>query len=405
MNISLYIAKRYLISKSSQNAVNIINFVTFLVIVIGAASLFIVLSAFDGLKTLSLSFSNSFDPDLKAVSAGGKFFEFTENDKQSLLNIEGVADYSKEIEERIFLTFKQKNHIAYIKAVDSNYTNVTGVDSLLYYGSWIGKDPYQVVTGIGIANLLGLGINDYRNQLKILAPKPGKGSVTSGISGSNKPYNELSVSVSGVYAVNDELDKKFVFARLSTVQPLLEKNENQITGINFKIKPTATPSVVGAEIEKALDGKVKIKTRAQLNDTLYKMLNTENLAIYLIFTLVLIIALFNVVGAIIMMILDKKSNAATLYSMGVSIKNLKRIFFLQGLLVTTVGGITGIVLASILVWSQISLQWIKLTPSLAYPVEYNLMNVAVVFVTIFVLGFLASKIAANRVNKDIIAFN
>ncbi|WP_417443284.1 ABC transporter permease [Joostella sp.] len=405
MNISLYIAKRYLISKSSQNAVNIINFVTFLVIVIGAASLFIVLSAFDGLKTLSLSFSNSFDPDLKAVSAGGKFFEFTENDKQSLLNIEGVADYSKEIEERIFLTFKQKNHIAYIKAVDSNYTNVTGVDSLLYYGSWIGKDPYQVVTGIGIANLLGLGINDYRNQLKILAPKPGKGSVTSGISGSNKPYNELSVSVSGVYAVNDELDKKYVFARLSTVQPLLEKNENQITGINFKIKPTATPSVVGAEIEKALDGKVKIKTRAQLNDTLYKMLNTENLAIYLIFTLVLIIALFNVVGAIIMMILDKKSNAATLYSMGVSIKNLKRIFFLQGLLVTTVGGITGIVLASILVWSQISLQWIKLTPSLAYPVEYNLMNVAVVFVTIFVLGFLASKIAANRVNKDIIAFN
>ncbi|MCF8713560.1 ABC transporter permease [Joostella atrarenae] len=405
MNISLYIAKRYLISKSSQNAVNIINFVTFLVIVIGAASLFIVLSAFDGLKTLSLSFSNSFDPDLKAVSAGGKFFEFTENDKQSLLNIEGVADYSKEIEERIFLTFKQKNHIAYIKAVDSNYTNVTGVDSLLYYGSWIGKDPYQVVTGIGIANLLGLGINDYRNQLKILAPKPGKGSVTSGISGSNKPYNELSVSVSGVYAVNDELDKKYVFARLSTVQPLLEKNENQITGINFKIKPTATPSVVGAEIEKALGGKVKIKTRAQLNDTLYKMLNTENLAIYLIFTLVLIIALFNVVGAIIMMILDKKSNAATLYSMGVSIKNLKRIFFLQGLLVTTVGGITGIVLASILVWSQISLQWIKLTPSLAYPVEYNLMNVAVVFITIFVLGFLASKIAANRVNKDIIAFN
>ena len=239
MNIALYIAKRYLISKSSQNAVNIINFVTFLVIVIGAASLFVVLSAFAGLKTLSLSFSNSFDPDLKAVSTEGKYFDFTENDAQNLNKIEGIADYSKEIEERVFLTFKQKNHIAYIKAVDSNYTHVTGIDSMLYYGSWIGKDPYQVVSGIGVANLLGLGINDYRNPLEILAPKPGEGSIATGISGSQRPYNELSVTLSGVYAINDDLDKKYVFASLSTVQPLLEKKENQITGINFKIKPTA----------------------------------------------------------------------------------------------------------------------------------------------------------------------
>ncbi|MCM5662290.1 ABC transporter permease [Galbibacter mesophilus] len=405
MNISLYIAKRYLISKSSQNAVNIINFVTFLVIVIGAASLFVVLSAFAGLKTLSLSFSNSFDPDLKAISSEGKFFDFTENDKIRLDEIEGIADYSKEIEERIFLTFKQKNHIAYIKAVDSNYTKVTAVDSLIYYGGWMDEDPYQVVTGLGIANILGLGINDYRNPLKILAPKPGEGSITSGISGTKKPYNELSVTLSGVYAVNDELDKKYVFARLSTVQPLLEKHENQITGINFKLTPNANPDLVIPKITEALDGKVTVKTRAQLNDSLYKMLNTENLAIYLIFTLVLIIALFNVVGAIIMMILDKKENATTLYSMGVSIKQLKRIFFLQGLLVTAVGGLIGIVVASLLVWSQIAFQWLKLTPSLAYPVEYQWGNVAVVFVTIFVLGFIASKIAANRVNKQLIQFN
>ncbi|MEH6705201.1 MULTISPECIES: ABC transporter permease [Galbibacter] len=404
MNIALYIAKRYLISKSSQNAVNIINFVTFLVIVIGAASLFVVLSAFAGLKTLSLSFSNSFDPDLKAVSAEGKYFDFTENDAQNLNKIEGIADYSKEIEERVFLTFKQKNHIAYIKAVDSNYTHVTGIDSMLYYGSWIGKDPYQVVSGIGVANLLGLGINDYRNPLEILAPKPGEGSIATGISGSQRPYNELSVTLSGVYAINDDLDKKYVFASLSTVQPLLEKKENQITGINFKIKPTAPVELVSAQIAAALSNKVSLKTRAQLNDSLYKMLNTENLVLYLIFTLVLIIALFNVVGAIIMMILDKKDNATTLYSMGVSIKQLKRIFFLQGLLVTVVGGIVGIAFASLLVWTQITFQWIKLSPTLAYPVEYKLINIAIVFATIFVLGFLASKIAANRVNKQLIQY-
>ncbi len=393
-----------MISKSSQNAVNIINFVTFLVIVIGAASLFIVLSAFAGLKTFSLSFSNTFDPDLKAVTAKGKYFSLTKEELAKLDNLEGIASYSKEIEERIFLTHKQRQHIAYIKAVDSNYTRVTNVDSTLYYGSWINKDPYQVVTGLGIANLLGLGINDYRSPLKILAPKPGDGSITSGLSGTKKPYNELSVTVSGVYSINDDLDKKYVFARLSTVQPLLEKNENQITGINFKLKPLADINAVSSSIKEILKEKVSLKTRQQLNDSLYKMLNTENLAIYLIFTLVLIIALFNVVGAIIMMILDKKDNASTLYSMGVSIKKLKRIFFLQGLLVTSVGGIVGILLASALVWTQITFQWIKLTPTLAYPVEYNFLNVGIVFATIFVLGFIAAKIASSRVNKQLIQY-
>src|SRR5699024_4730898 len=130
-----------------------------------------------------------------------------------------------------------------------------------------------------------------------------------------------------------------------------------------------------------------------------------NLAIYLIFTLVLIIALFNVVGAIIMMILDKKANISTLYSMGVSIKKLRETYFLQGLLVTTVGGILGIAIASFIVWTQLEFQWIKLTPTLAYPVEFQLGNVLVVFATIFVLGFIASKIAASRINKKLIEFN
>lgn len=405
MNIALYIAKRYLVSKSSQNAVNIINFVSFLVIVIGAASLFIVLSAFAGLKTLSLSFSNSFDPDLKAISQEGKYFRLSESDLQKLDSLEGVYAYSQEVEERIFLTHKQKNFIAYIKAVDSNYVRVIDVDTVIYYGGWMHDNPYQVVPGIGIANALGLGINDYRNPLKILAPKPGKGSITSGMNSNNRPYNDLSVTVSGVYTIEDNLDKKYVFARLSTIQPLLEKDPDQITGINFKLAPGADLSLVSLNIKNVLGDKVIIKTRAQLNDSLYKMLNMENLAIYLIFTLVLIIALFNVVGAIIMMILDKKANISTLYSMGVSIKKLRETYFLQGLLVTSVGGLLGIVLASFIVWTQLQFQWIKLTPTLAYPVEFQAGNLLIVFATIFILGFIASKIAASRINKKLIQFN
>ena len=146
-----------------------------------------------------------------------------------------------------------------------------------------------------------------------------------------------------------------------------------------------------------------MKNRQQLNATLYRMLNTENLATYLIFTLVLIIALFNVVGAIIMMILDKQQNTRTLYSLGATIRELRRIYFVQGIMVTSFGGLIGVLVASILVWTQLAFGWIRITPSLAYPVEFRLMNVLIVLATIFVLGVVSSKIASSRVGKKLLA--
>lgn len=398
MNIARYIAQRYLVSPSDQNAVNIINRVTFLVIVIGAAALFIVLSAFAGLKEFSLSFTNSFDPDLKATAAQGKYFKLTPSRRDSLNSIEGLAHYSLEIEERIFLTHKNRNHVAYIKAVDSNYLRVTPMEDLMYFGSWFQDDPYQVVTGIGTANLLGVGVNDYRNLLQILAPKPGEGPV----SGTSKPYNQLAVTVSGVYAINEELDRKYVFAPLETVQPLLEKSEEDITAINFRLQPGASEEAVRKAIGEVFDNTLLLRNRAQLNDALYKMLNTENLAIYLIFTLVLIIALFNVVGAIIMMILDKQGNLKTLFSLGVPMFRLRNVYFYLGVMVTALGGVIGIALASLLVWTQLEFQWIRLTPSLAYPVQFSWFNVMVVLLTILVLGIIASRIASSRITAKLL---
>lgn len=378
---------------------NIINMVTFLVVVIGAAALFIVLSGFAGLKTFSLSFTNTFDPDLKAIAASGKFFNITENEEDQLKDLNGLAAYSKEIEERVHLDYKQKSHLPFIKGVDQSYNRVTGIDSIVFYGEWLNDNPDQVVTGIGISNTLGLAVNDNFNLLKILAPKPGKGSVT----GQVKPYNELYVMARGIYAINEELDKKYVFAHLSTVQDLLEKERNQITGINFKLSPNADEETVKANIQNIFKNKVEIKNRAQLNDALYRMLNTENLAIYLIFTLVLIIALFNVVGAIIMMILDKRSNLKTLFSMGLTVKELRRIFFLQGILVTTAGGVLGIVIGSVLTWIQATTGIIRITPSIPYPMEFKFLDVIIVLTTILILGLIASKIASGRINKRLIA--
>jgi lipoprotein-releasing system permease protein len=380
--------------------VNIINMVTFGVIVIGSAALFIVLSGFSGLKDFSLSFSNTFDPDLKAVPVQGKSFSFDRKTAVALMDIPDVVSLSRELEERVYLTHRQKSRIAWIKGVDSSYTQTTGIDSTLFLGQWdmIGQ---QTITGIDIANLLGLSVQDYRSPLVVLAPKPGKGGLGAGGPG-QKPYNQLSLVLSGVYQIEENLDKKYIFAELPLVQSLLERGYDEVSGVNFKLTPGVNEGAVRAAIQEVLGPGVQLKNRKELNQTLYRMLNTENLATYLIFTLVLIIALFNVVGAIIMMILDKQQHSRTLYSLGLTLKELRRIYFVQGVLVTSAGGVIGILIGSFLIVSQKYFGWLKITPSLAYPVEYRLLNVLLVLATIVVLGVIAARIASNRINYKLL---
>jgi lipoprotein-releasing system permease protein len=274
------------------------------------------------------------------------------------------------------------------------------VDSTLIYGNW-GPDIYNAVIGFGIYNLLGVPTNN-RAPMEVLVPKPGEGSFSQ--QGLNpKPYDDLSLVVSGVYAVEESLDKKYVFARLPLVQELLQKDSTDVSGINFKLMENASPNDVRNSIAEVLGEKASVLTRREQNTSLYRMLNTENLATYLIFTLVLIIALFNVVGAIIMMILDKQQNSKTLFSLGTTIKELRRIYFIQGILVTSFGGLIGVVIGSLLIGSQLAFGWLKITPSLAYPVEFNVINLLIVIGTIVVLGIISSKIASSRITQKLIS--
>ncbi|MEO1012349.1 MAG: FtsX-like permease family protein [Bacteroidota bacterium] len=400
MNFPLYIAKRYVRSKSSQNAVNIINFITFVVIVIGSAALFIVLSGFAGLKTFSLAFSQTFDPDLKAVPAQGKHFSISPEQEAALKEIREIHVFSKELEEQVLLMHQEKFHAASIKGVDAHYTQATLVDSTLYLGEWM-LNEQQGVAGIGIVNLLNVTINQFSKPLEVLAVRPGKGPLSPSMN--RKLYNTLPLFINGVYAIEENLDKKYVFAPLSLVQELLEKDSLQVSGVNFKVDEKADAEILKERITQVLGNGVIVKNRQQLNSTLHRMLNTENLATYLIFTLVLIIALFNVVGAIIMMILDKQQNSKTLYNLGTPLRELRRIYFIQGVLVTGLGGLIGVLLGSVLIWSQLAFGWLKITPSLAYPVEYQGLNVLIVLATIVVLGILASKIASSRITKKLVA--
>lgn len=367
-------------------------------IIVGAMALFVVLSVFSGLKIFSLSFTNEIDPDLKATSTYGKSFLITPSQEAQIKNIDGVVSYSKIIEERVLFLFKNKQQVTYLKGVDRNYAVVNDIKKKLFNGEWLKPDTYQVVIGYGIARDFSVGILDFENPLQIFAPKPGKGNLDN----PQEAFNKTEVLPVGIYSVSEELDSKYVFADLGLAQELLMYKPNQISGIEFNLKENANESAIKSQLETIFKNKITLKNRAQLNESLYKMLNTENIAVYLIFTLVIIVALFNLIGALIMMILDKKANLKTLFNLGTEIGHLRKIFLLQGTLLSIIGGIVGLVLGIALVLLQQQYELIMITPTLAYPVVFTLENVLIVMGTIVSLGFVASLIASSRVSKKLL---
>lgn len=398
MRFSLYIAKRYLFTRSSNNAINIITGIAALGVIVGAMSLFIVLSGFSGLKDFSLQFSSIFDSDLKVYPEIGKTFILTTETEEKLKNIDGIASYSKIIEERVFLNFKGKNAIAFIKGVDENYPKVNAIDSTLIGGEWFEQEEDVVVIGHGISSTLSLGVYDYTDLLEIFVPTPGTGQITD----PTKAFQKERVMVSGVYHVNEELNYKYVFSNFTLAKNLLSLSDDEVSAVEIKLATGANENNVISNIQNILGQDILIKNRIQQNDALYKMLNTENLAVYLIFTLVLIIALFNVVGSIIMMILDKKHNIKTLFNLGATIPEIRKIFFMQGVLMTVLGGGLGILIGVCIVLLQLQFNLVMITASIAYPVKLEIVNVVVVFVTITILGVLASKIASSRVRESMV---
>ncbi|WP_445955471.1 ABC transporter permease [Yeosuana sp.] len=398
MNVSLYIAKRYLLSKSSNNAINFITIIAAIGVILGAASLFIVLSGFAGLKDFTLQFSSIVDPDLKAEAAIGKSFILTDDDTAKFKDLKDIALYSKIIEERVIIALDDKNDIVTLKGVDESFESVNDMNSVIVQGSWLTQDANQVVVGWGVSSNLSLGVLDYSKAVTLYVPKPGKGQITL----TNNPYNTIKAVNVGVFDINEKLNDTYVFTSIDMARNLLNYTPQQVTGIEFRLVDGADRDLVKSEIQEILGDRVVIKNREQLNDALYKMLNTENLAVYLIFTLVLIIALFNVIGSIIMMILDKKKTLNTLFNLGATLKDIRRIFFLQGSLMTVVGGIIGLLIGLLVIVLQAKFALVMITSSLAYPVTLKFENFLIVFVTISVLGVMASKIASVRITKTLV---
>ncbi len=394
MNFSLYIAKRYLFSKKSNNTITIITWIATLGIIIVSTALFVVLSGFLGLKNFSVQFLNLSDPDVKITATQGKSFLMNDRIKDILQANKDIAHFSKVVEEKAFFEYNKKTHIASIKGVDNQYLSVIDLDTTVYLGTWLDSVISKgVVIGSGIANTLSTGIFNYDEPLKIYVPKPGKGYTLS-------PKNSLRTIHTqpiGIYKTIDEMDYKYVFATLSTAQQLLGYEPNQIYAIELKVTNPTQKESVAKDLQNQLGATFEVKTREQLNEVFYKMLNTENLVLYLIFTLIVIIALFNTLGAIIMMILEKQESIKTLHNLGASAKSIKRIFVLQGFLLTLLGLSIGLAIGTILVITQKHYQMLMITEHLPYPVEFSFFNLLIVFITVALLGFITSKIAGRRV--------
>jgi len=398
LNFPFYIAKRYSISFSKSSAINIITGIASIGIIVGACVLFVVLSIFSGLKDFSLSFSNDFDPDLKMTGISGKSFFISPEQEKEIRKINGIKAFSNTIEERVLFLYDGKEVITYLKGIDSNYLKVNGAEKKLYTGQWLEPNTPQVVMGYGVSSKLSLGAMSFNNPLEVYVPKAGKGEIEN----ADKAFNKSAVLPVGIYAISEELDGKYVFADLKLTQELLQYKDNQVSNIEFKLKPEADQKEISKKLETIFNNKVQIKTRAELNDSLYKMLNTEQTVIYLICTLVIILTLFTLAGAIIMLIIDKKSNLSTLYNLGVEIKNLRKIFLLQGTILTIIGGFIGLVLGIIIVLLQQHFSLLMITPSMAYPVKFNAQNIIIVLATIFTLGIISSLIASSRVSKKLL---
>lgn len=397
MNFSLKIAKRYLFSKSENKTINFISWIAGLGVVVSTFALIVVLSAFAGLKEYSIQFTGPHDPDARILPLNGKVFMASKNQLKQLENLAEVHYISKVIEDRVLLDFKQKNTPAILRGVDAGFKNVVDAQNSIVYGSWM-ENEYQVIMSNDLARTLSIGIMDPSGILSLMVPKTGKGQITD----FNSAFRKSSASVSGIFSSNDDKEKNRMYSDINFARSLFNVGEDEVSMIEVKLVNPKSYSKVEEEIKSIFKGAVEVRNKLMINDELYRMLNTEYIAVYFICTLVVIIALFNVIGSVIMSVLDKKADIITLNKLGASQKTLVNVFKFQGFLMTLYGAIVGLLLGVLLLWSQIQWEWFMISYQLPYPVQIELQNIGIVIITVLSLGFLASYIASKRV-KNIVS--
>jgi len=393
VQLSFYIAKRYLISKKSHNLINVISLISVIGQAVGAAALIIVLSVFNGFEDVITSLYNTFDPDFVVTAMKGKTFNEQAFPEKKILAISGVKAVSGVVEEDALFKYADKQYIARIKGVSENYTRVSRLDSIIIDGTMTlqeGAANFAVV-GAGVAWYLNININNIRDLLSVYVPKRGKASSFNFTSA----FNQEGIHPAGVFSVQQEFDEKYVIVPLRFARKLLDYSD-EVTSIEIFLKPGAAPDVVQSKINEILGPHYETRNRLQQNQALYKVLKSERLVIFLLLVFILILASFNMVGSLSILIVEKLKDIAVLKSMGAGKSLVRKIFTLEGLLISLSGSIAGLALGLILLQLQQHYGLVGLGGREgdfiinAYPVKMVLSDFIYVFFTVLVIGLLAT---------------
>jgi lipoprotein-releasing system permease protein len=407
VRLSVYIAKRYLFAKKSRNAINIISAVSVAGVTVGTMALIIILSVFNGLEGMVTGIFNTFDPDLSISIAEGKVFKPDSASLEKLSQVKGISAWSLTLEENVLLKYGDRQYIATIKGVDDNYSDVTGVDSAMcddnvFQLRNMNGDPVAVL-GIGVANYLGVNVN-FINPLFIYVPRRTGGNNINPDNAFIRKY----IFPSGIFEIEQEFDSKYLFIPIDFCRELLEY-ENEVSSIEIKLKDYDKEPSVRKEVEKIFGKKFIIKNLYEQQEIFYKVMRSERLAIFFILTLIIIIASFNIIGSLTMLIIEKERDIEILKSLGADNNLIRKIFIFEGWLISIFGAFTGLLLGFIICWLQQHFGFIKLnSQSLimqSYPVIIKLKDFIVVPVTVLLIGYWAAWYPVRFLTKKYLLKN
>jgi ABC-type lipoprotein release transport system permease subunit len=386
-----------LFSKKKINAINVITAIAMLGFGVGGFAMVVVLSTFNGFENIVEATINNYDPDIKITAKGKKTFIYDDALKSKVEQEIAVINVSKSLEEKVVIKYDQHQEIAKIKGVDSDF-EASKFDTLMVIGNFMLGDTARSfgVFGGGLANKLNL-FPGSPELITVFVPRRDVAY------NSLNPVASLSskyLRASGIFIVHEEIDGETFITSLDFAQDLLSY-PNSISSLELSIDQNTDPTVVKESLQELLGSEWEVKTRRELNELIYKIFSSEKWFTFAILSLVLIISSFNIFGSLIMLVLDKKKDISILKSMGTTEQTIRRVFMWQGSYIAIIGGGVGVLLASVLVWSQEYFGWFTMDNAMVmeYPVELLLNDVLLTFGTVVLLGYLISIYPARKASK------
>lgn len=366
---------------------------------LGSMALILVLSVFNGFEGLVVSLYSSFNPDILVKVKQGKVFMLPDSTVARITELPEVAALSRVLEENAIFKYDDHEYIATIKGVDDNYVNVTGVEDKIVEGKFVLKDKgiSYAVMGAGVAGALSVSLDNNFSSLQVYLPKRGKETMSLDPS---QAFIRRNIAPSGVFSIQQEFDSKYILAPLDFVRELLNYN-GQVSAIEIKLKPGADEAVAKRKISEMSGEGFSVQDRFGQNKFLYRVMRTEKWAVFAILSLILVIAAFNIIGSLSMLVIEKTKDIAILKTLGADNGMIRRIFLLEGLLTSVTGSLAGVTLAVVLCLLQIHFNLIKLEGSGtfvidAYPVQMQWGDFALVGITVVLIAVATSWIPAQR---------